>query len=177
MFSAVLWIVWFFFLNLSSDITSDLFPSLFYLPHAARVLCVVYFGYQSLPALYLAELWGPLFVIPDVYGVEPFLTPLISLLSVPFALELLRVLGFPLGRTIDAPLNKRNYKHLALITITSAVFNSFLVNLYVSGISITSSADIHQVTRFFLGDVIGTFLVFILLAITLKPFFVQRAKS
>ena len=40
--------------------------SLFYLPHAARVLCIVYFGWKAIPALFLAELWGPDFSILDI---------------------------------------------------------------------------------------------------------------
>ena len=174
--SVTLWIIWFFFLNFDANSLSDLFPSLFYLPHAARVLCIVYFGYKAIPGLYLAELWGPLYVIPGAYGIEPLLTPLIIVLSVPLALETLALLGFKLGRNIESPLNKRNYKHLALITIISAVFNSFLVNLYVEGSSITTSQNLNDVLTFFMGDIIGTTLVFIVLAIILKPLFVRNNK-
>jgi len=88
----------------------------------------------------------------------------------------LALLGFKLGRNIESPLNKRNYKHIALITIISAVFNSFLVNLYVEGSSITTSQNLNDVLTFFMGDIIGTTLVFIVLAIILKPLFVRNNK-
>jgi len=56
------------------------------------------------------------------------------------------------------------------------LFNSFLVNLYVEGSSITTSQNLNDVLTFFMGDIIGTTLVFIVLAIILKPLFVRNNK-
>ena len=126
-FSSVLWIIWSFF-AVQSDILPNWMGSLVYLPHAARVLMIVYFGWKAIPGLYLAELWGPFFIAQDAYNIPLLLPSLISVMSVPAALYSLKLFGFPLGTTIKSPLNKRNYKHIGLITMISAFFNALLVN-------------------------------------------------
>ena len=73
-------------------------------------------------------------------------------MSVPLSLLMLNSLGFTLGHTISSPLNRRNYKHIFLITFISAGFNSLLVNLYLSRNNLSfpnSITDIDQVFRFF----------------------------
>ena len=126
-FSSVLWIIWSFF-TVQSEILPNWIGSLVYLPHAARVLMVVYFGWKAIPGLYLAELWGPLFVAQEAYNIPVMLPSMISVMSVPAALYSLKLFGFPLGTTLKSPLNKRNYKHIGLITMISAFFNALLVN-------------------------------------------------
>ena len=170
-FSSVLWIMWSFF-TVQSGIVPNWMGSLMYLPHAARVLMVVYFGWRSIPGLYLAELWGPYYLAEDAYNFALWIPSAISVLSVSAALYALKFFGFPLGTTIQSPLNKRNYKHIGLITMISAFFNALLVNVYLSQIHAnfeTVNADINQVLRFFIGDMLGVFLVFIFLATFLKP--------
>ena len=154
--------------------------SLFYFPHAARVLCVVYFGYKSLPGLYLAEICCPTIFYPEIYHYHLYAPSLISVLSVPAAIYTLDLLGFSLGSSKTSPLNKRNYKHIALITILSALYNAILVNFSLSLLDPafqTRSTDIEQVLRFALGDVIGTAFVFVLLAMMLKPILVSNIKK
>ena len=68
--------------------------SLFYLPHAARVVCVVYFGWRALPALFLAELWGPDFNILEPSSLINIFPSLLSVLSVPMALQTLHMFDF-----------------------------------------------------------------------------------
>ena len=170
-FSSVLWIIWSFF-TVQSGIVPNWVGSLLYLPHAARVLMVVYFGWRSIPGLYLAELWGPIYLAQDAYNFALWIPSAISVLSVPAALYALRFFGFPLGGTIESPLNKSNYKHIGLITMISAFFNALMVNVYLSQIHAnfeSVDADIIQVLRFFIGDMLGVFVVFIFLAIFLKP--------
>jgi len=175
-FSSVLWVIWSFF-TVQSEVIPNWVGSLVYLPHAARVLMVVYFGWRSIPGLYLAELWGPYFIAQEAYNIPLLLPSLISVMSVPAALYSLKFFGFPLGTTRQSPLNKRNYKHIGLITMISAFFNALLVNFYLSQMHVNFEpktgmfveADINQVLRFFIGDMLGVLLVFILLAIILKP--------
>ena len=177
-FSSVLWIIWSFF-SVQSGIIPNWIGSLLYLPHAARVLMVVYFGWKSIPGLYLAELWGPYYLAEDAYNFALWIPSAISVLSVPAALHALRVFGFPLGTTIQSPLNKRNYKHIGLITMISAFFNALMVNVYLSQIHANFEpveADINQVLRFFIGDMLGVFVIFILLSIFLKPI-LKKSKS
>jgi len=177
-FSSVLWIMWSFF-TVQSGIVPNWMGSLMYLPHAARVLMVVYFGWRSIPGLYLAELWGPYYLAEDAYNFALWIPSAISVLSVSAALYALKFFGFPLGTTIQSPLNKRNYKHIGLITMISAFFNALLVNVYLSQIHANFEpvdADINQVLRFFVGDMLGVLVVFIFLATFLKPV-LQQSQS
>ena len=175
-FSSVLWVIWSFF-TVQSGVIPNWVGSLVYLPHAARVLMVVYFGWRSIPGLYLAELWGPYFIAEEAYNIPLLIPSLISVLSVPAALYSLKFFGFPLGTTLQSPLNKRNYKHIGLITMISAFFNALLVNFCLNQMHVNFEpktgmfveADINQVLRFFIGDMLGVLLVFVLLAIFLKP--------
>ena len=175
-FSSVLWVIWSFF-TVQSGVIPNWVGSLIYLPHAARVLMIVYFGWRSIPGLYLAELWGPYFIAEEAYNVPLLMTSLISVLSVPAALYSLKFFGFHLGTTRQSPLNKRNYQHIGLITMISAFFNALLVNFCLSQMHVNFEpktgmfveADINQVLRFFIGDMLGVLLVFVLLAIFLKP--------
>ena len=177
-FSSVLWIMWSFF-TVQSGIVPNWMGSLMYLPHAARVLMVVYFGWRSIPGLYLAELWGPYYLAEDAYNFALWIPSAISVLSVSAALYALKFFGFPLGTTIQSPLNKRNYKHIGLITMISAFFNALLVNVYLSQIHANFEpvdANINQVLRFFIGDMLGVLVVFIFLATFLKPV-LQQSQS
>lgn len=174
LFGITLWILWYFIDHNIPFLIGE--GSWYYLPHAARVLCVVYFGYKAIPALYLAELSGPYLLFPGLYPFSIYLPSFISILSVPLAIQVLHLLSFPLGDTASSPLNKRNYKHIYLITFISAGFNAILVNLYLSRNELNFPGlitDIEQLSRFFVGDIIGTVLVFVSLSYILKPIIVQ----
>jgi hypothetical protein len=172
--SSALWIIWYFFV-VQIEGNPNWIGSLFYLPHAARVLCVVYFGWKAIPALFLAELWGPTFSILDPETLINVLPGLISVLSVPLALQTLHWFGFPLGNTSESPLNKRNYKHIALITMISAIYNSLFVNFILTRFSMSSSEiGIDQIVRFFIGDMLGTTIVLLILAMMLNPILNSR---
>jgi hypothetical protein len=169
-FSIVLWIIWHFLDTHVLFFAGD--GGFFYLPHAARVLCVVYFGYKAIPGLYIAELFGPYIIDPGFYTFSIYIPSLISVMAVPLTVLMLNSLGLTLGHTISSPLNRRNYKHIFLITFISAFFNALLVNLYLSRNNLSfpnAITDIDQVLRFFIGDMLGVFIVFIFLAIFLKP--------
>ena len=177
MFSSVLWIIWHFLDTHVLFFAGE--GGFFYLPHAARVLCVVYFGYKAIPGLYLAELIGPYIIDPGLYAFAVYIPSLISVMAVPLTLSMLNSLGLTLGQTISSPLNRRNYKHIFLITFISAGFNSLLVNLYLSRNNLSfpnAITDIEQVYRFFIGDIVGTILVFLFLTILLKPI-LRQAKN
>ena len=176
-FSSALWIIWSFFV-VQIEGNPNWLGSLFYLPHAARVLCIVYFGWRAIPALFLAELWGPQFSILDIESLINVIPGLLSVLSVPLALQTLHWFGFPLGNTSKSPLNKRNYKHIALITMISAIYNSLLVNLMLTKFSMSSSEiGIDQIVRFFLGDMLGTTIVLVFLVMSLRPMFNSKKLS
>ena len=175
LFSSSLWIIWSFFV-VQIEGSPNWLGSYFYLPHAARVLCVVYFGWKAIPGLFLAELWGPDFNVFEPYTLTHLIPSLMSVLSVPLALSTLSLFGFPLGSTQASPLNNRNYKHIALITLISATYNSLLINLTLTRLSLSSmEIGIDQIGRFFVGDILGTAIVVIALTITLKP--IIRSKT
>ena len=174
LFGITLWVLWYFVDQNVPFLIGE--GSWYYLPHAARVLCVVYFGYKAIPSLYLAELSGPYLLVPFMYSFDTYLSSLISVLSVPLSIQVLRLLSFTLGDTASSPLNKRNYKHIYLITFISAGFNAILVNLYLSRNELNFPGlitDIEQVSRFFVGDIIGTVIVFVSLSYILKPIIAQ----
>jgi hypothetical protein len=177
-FSSALWIIWSFFV-VQIEGNPNWLGSVFYLPHAARILCIVYFGWKAIPALFLAELWGPDFSIFDLESLINIIPALISVLSVPLALQTLDWFGFPLGNTSASPLNKRNYKHIALITMISAIYNSLFVNLMLTKFSMSSQEiGIDQIVRFFVGDMLGTTIVLMVLAMILNPIInSQKAKQ
>ena len=177
-FSSALWIIWSFFV-VQIEGNPNWLGSVFYLPHAARILCIVYFGWKAIPALFLAELWGPDFSIFDLESLINVIPSLISVLSVPLALQTLDWFGFPLGNTSASPLNKRNYKHIALITMISAIYNSLFVNLMLTKFSMSSQEiGIDQIVRFFVGDMLGTTIVLMVLAMILNPIInSQKAKQ
>lgn len=177
-FSSALWIIWSFFV-VQIEGNPNWLGSVFYLPHAARILCIVYFGWKAIPALFLAELWGPDFSIFDLESLINVIPALISVLSVPLALQTLDWFGFPLGNTSASPLNKRNYKHIALITMISAIYNSLFVNLMLTKFSMSSQEiGIDQIVRFFVGDMLGTTIVLMILAMILNPIInSQKAKQ
>ena len=177
-FSSALWIIWSFFV-VQIEGNPNWLGSVFYLPHAARILCIVYFGWRAIPALFLAELWGPDFSIFDLESLINVIPALISVLSVPLALQTLDWFGFPLGNTSASPLNKRNYKHIALITMISAIYNSLFVNLMLTKFSMSSQEiGIDQIVRFFVGDMLGTTIVLMILAMILNPIInSQKAKQ
>ena len=120
-------------------------------------------------------------MILGAYNFYPFIPAIVSVLSVPLALSTLEVLGFKLGNTRGSPLNIRNYKHIALFTIFSALFNALLINITLSQLHVnfqdTPIIDVMQVTRFFLGDILGTISVFIVLALILTPFLRSQKKK
>ena len=174
LFGLTLWILWYFIDQNAPFLIGE--GSWYYLPHAARVLCIVYFGFKAIPALYLAELSGPHLLVPGMYPFSSYLPSFISVLSVPLTIQVLRLLSFPLGDTASSPLNKRIYKHIYLITFISAGFNAILVNLYLSRNELNFPGlitDIEQVSRFFVGDIIGTVIVFVSLSYILKPIIAQ----
>lgn len=170
-FSSILWIIWSFFLLQGDDNFEFLGPLLYY-PHAARVLCIVYFGYRAIPALFLAEIWGPLLLFPESFNFYPYIPSLISVMSVPMAIITLEFFSFTLGSTRDSPLNRTNYKHVALITVISAFYNALIKNLSLSLFEVNYQdrlVDILQVCQFLIGDILGTAIVFVVLATILLP--------
>lgn len=139
--------------------------SLAYLPHGCRVIFYCFFGIRSIPALYLAEITGPSLVWPGQYLPYWNIASLSSVLSVVVAVESLkwsRVSTF--SYSILKKVNFANYKFLIYVTIISASLNAIFTNLLLSLMN-DVSIDVVVISRFFIGDMIGTacFVIFLMM--------------
>ena len=137
--------------------------SLVYLPHGARVLGICYFGYKAIPALYAAEITGPVLVFPQYYFEVWPAASIASILGVVAACELVQWSSRNTKGTIFTPINYTNYRTLALVIVLSALFNSIGANVMTSllaGVLI----DGVVVLRFFVGDVLGSIVLVLFLS-------------
>ena len=76
----LLYVIWIFFI-ISSETASGFNGSIMYVPHAARVITICYFGIAAIPALFAAHVFCT-FVIGDAYGLNNL--PLIDLFGTSF---------------------------------------------------------------------------------------------
>jgi len=143
--------------------------SLIFLPNAARVICICFFGFRAIPALYVAEILGPEILFENLYGYESYFTVFLSIMAVPAALLLLRTIGFRFLESKANFLDFRNYRHLLVVIVIAAAFNSIFVTsfLYLVNGSDISAAVTY---RYFLGDIIGAVSVLLLLTFTYRTF-------
>ena len=136
--------------------------SLIYLPHGVRVIGVCYFGYKYIPALYAAELSGPMLVYPEQYfDVWPFAS-IASLGGVVLACEIVKWSGSNFKGTIITPINFTNYRSLVLVIILSALFNAIGANLITSMLA-NIDLNVIVIARFFIGDMLGAFVLILFL--------------
>ena len=147
--------------------------SLVYIPHGCRVIFYCFFGVRSLPALYAAEITGPVLVWEDQYLDYWTFASISSLLSVIIAVEIVkwsRVSTF--NYNILKKVNFANYKFLIFVIIISALFNSIFTNLVLSLIN-KVDIGVEVIARFFIGDMLGS-IVFITFLMILFNLLQQR---
>ena len=147
--------------------------SLVYIPHGCRVIFYCFFGVRSLPALYAAEITGPILVWEDQYLDYWTFASISSLLSVIIAVEIVkwsRVSTF--NYNILKKVNFANYKFLIFVIIISALFNSIFTNLVLSLIN-KVDIGVEVIARFFIGDMLGS-IVFITFLMILFNLLQQR---
>ena len=147
--------------------------SLVYIPHGCRVIFYCFFGVRSLPALYAAEITGPILVWEDQYLDYWTFASISSLISVIVAVEIVkwsRVSTF--NYNILNKVNFANYKFLIFVIIISALFNSIFTNLTLSLIN-KVDIGVEVIARFFIGDMLGS-IVFITFLMILFNLLQQR---
>ena len=147
--------------------------SLVYIPHGCRVIFYCFFGVRSLPALYAAEITGPVLVWEDQYLDYWTFASISSLISVIVAVEIVkwsRVSTF--NYNILKKVNFANYKFLIFVIIISALFNSIFTNLVLSLIN-KVDIGVEVIARFFIGDMLGS-IVFITFLMILFNLLQQR---
>ena len=179
----LLYVIWIFFI-ISSETASGFNGSIMYVPHAARVLTICYFGIAAIPALYAAHIFCS-FVIGGLYGLNnlPFLdllgTSFLSTICVLIALYAMAGLGFKI-RTLpfykftkdSVYLDLRNHKHIIMVTVFSAAVHS--LSLYVYNYLRAISSNPEMFVRFFVGDILGTLVTIFTLSFMLFAFFRER---
>lgn len=137
--------------------------SLVFLPHGVRVIGICYFGYKSIPAIYAAEITGPLLVYPQYYFDVWPAASIASILSVVLACEFVKWSGRSVKESIISPKNFSNYRSLALVVVLSALFNSISANV-VTSIMANVVIDGIVIMRFFIGDVLGSIILILFLS-------------
>ena len=179
----LLYVIWIFFI-ISSETATGFNGSLMYVPHAARVITICYFGLWAVPALFVAHVFCTVY-IGGTYGLNQLVifdvlgTSFLSTICVLLALYAMAGLGFKI-RTLpfyeftkdSIYLDLRNHKHIILVTIFSAAVHS--LSLYVYNYLRAISSNPEMFIRFFVGDILGTLVTIFTLSFMLFAFFRER---
>ena len=179
----LLYVIWIFFI-ISSETATGFNGSLMYVPHAARVITICYFGLWAVPALFAAHVFCTVY-IGGTYGLNQLVifdvlgTSFLSTVCVLLALYAMAGLGFKI-RTLpfyeftkdSIYLDLRNHKHIILVTIFSAAVHS--LSLYVYNYLRAISSNPEMFIRFFVGDILGTLVTIFTLSFMLFAFFRER---
>lgn len=179
----LLYVVWLFFI-ISSETATGFNGSIMYVPHAARVLTICYFGIWAVPALFAAHVFCSSY-IGGVYGLNQLElldllgTSLLSTICVLVALYAMAGLGFKIKTlpfyefTKDSVyLDLRNHKHIIMVSVFSAAVHS--LSLYVYNYLRAISSNPEMFVRFFVGDILGTLVTIFTLSFMLFAFFRER---
>ena len=168
-FSFTLWVIWASLVIDAYD--SGILPlgSIMFLPNAARVICICFFGFRAIPALYVAEILGPEILFDNLYGYESSFTIFLSIMAIPAALLLLRSIGFRFLEDKKNFLDFKNYRHLLVVIIIAAAFNSIFVTSFIY---LIAGNDISAAVtyRYFVGDILGAVSVLLLLTFMYRTF-------
>ena len=179
----LLYVIWIFFI-ISSETASGFNGSIMYVPHAARVLTICYFGISAIPALFAAHIFCTS-IIGGTYGLNNLMfidligTSFLSTVCVLAALYAMAGLGFKI-RTLpfyeftkdSVYLDLRNHKHIIMVTVFSAAVHS--LSLYVYNYLRAISSNPEMFVRFFVGDILGTLVTLFALSFMLFAFFRER---
>jgi hypothetical protein len=175
-FAMGIWSTWSYFAFVGLE-KMDWQGSLVYLPHGIRVLGICFFGLKSLPALMAAELTGPLFINPEQYMGVWSLASFFSLASVVVAKELVRYSQSNIRGAIMSPINFANFRLLVLVIVLSGLLNSISVNIVITYLEPSVMLDPIVIGRFFIGDVLGAFVVILFLSVTFTTLRLNRLAS
>ena len=179
----LLYVIWMFFI-ISSETASGFNGSIMYVPHAARVITICYFGLAALPALFAAHVFCT-YIIGGAYGLNNLLfidllgTSFLSSICVLVALYAMAGLGFKIKTlpfyefTKDSVyLDLRNHKHIIMVTVFSSAVHALSLYLYNYLRAISTNSEMF--IRFFVGDILGTLITIFSLSFMLYAFFRER---
>ena len=137
-----------------------------YLPHAGRVLPVIFFGWKAIPAVLAAEFleWEFLWQDGDWYRTTVATT--ISTIALTATWSLFSALGLDLNES-DV-LHSTNWKHVYLFIFVASLFNGLGNGAWYAYIFDETDALIS--VRFMVGDLVGATIMLILLVICYPMF-------
>jgi hypothetical protein len=163
LFLFVIWTIFIVPIELSSDTLA--LGSLLFIPHAARVLPVVYFGPWALLGIIIAEYICWLYIWPFEIFDRTGMGVLISSSAIAITWGFFKLLDAELKPSGN--LQNTNWKHLVIFIIFSALFNGLGNGAYYPTIGDNDAAPLISI-RFVLGDLLGALVVIIFLAIFRK---------
>ena len=135
--------------------------SLAYLPHAGRVLPVIFFGWQAIPAILGAEVleWEFLWQGAEFYRTAAATT--ISTMALIVTWFIFHMLGVDLKES--GVLKNTNWKHVSLFILVASLLNGLGNGAWYAYILDDTDALIS--VRFMVGDVVGATIMLILLVV------------
>jgi hypothetical protein len=167
-FYCILFVSWLLLvLPLEGDTDISKLGSIAYIPHAGRILPVLFFGAPAIPAMIFAEFICWNFLWDNSIWERPELGIVVSSLSVVFAWLLFKYLDLDLKSM--KVLKNTDWKHVTLFIIVTALFNGIgngALMLYNY-----QNYDPLISVRFTIGDIVGAMsvlLVMMLIAAVLR---------
>lgn len=151
--------MWLVFVVPSEGTNIEALGSLVYLPHAGRVLPVIFFGWQAIPAVLAAEFleWEYLWQGADFYRTVVATT--ISTVAVLMTWTIFYLLGVDLQES-DV-LKNTNWKHVFLFIFFCSLLNGLGNGAWYA--LILDEVDALISVRFMVGDVVGATIMLVLL--------------
>ena len=140
--------------------------SLVYLPHAGRVLPVIFFGWKAIPAVLAAEFLEWEFLWQDADWYRTTVATTISTIALIATWSLFNALGLDLNES-DV-LHSTNWKHVYLFIFVASLLNGLGNGAWYAYIFEETDALIS--VRFMVGDVVGATIMLILLVICYPMF-------
>lgn len=163
LFLFVIWTIFITPIELSDNALN--LGSLLFLPHAARVLPIVYFGPWALLGIIIAEYICWFYIWPFEIFDRTGMGVLISSGAIAITWGFFKLLDAelkPFGN-----LQNTNWKHLVIFIIFSALFNGLGNGAYYPTFGDGEAAPLISI-RFVIGDIVGSLVVIIFLAIFRK---------
>ena len=140
------------------------FASLFFLPHAVRVLSVWMLGPKALigllPAHLLVAVVRAIYTCRELFDPAIVLGPLVASLSAVVAFELFRMAN--LNLYVDSLKGALNWRTMMLVGAIASVFNSIGLTLVYRGY-IDQASMYTLMTKYLVGDILGLFLGLLIL--------------
>ncbi len=147
------WVLWLFLVN-PADQSHDL-GSLAFLPHAGRVLPVLFFGGKSIPAIFFAEYVATNYIGNGMLEYSTSMGAIISSCSILLAWAAFKVLDVDLKS--KKVLRNTDWKHVTLFIFVSALINGIANGAYY--LYTYEIFDPLITIRFAVGDIVGSSIV------------------